>query len=99
MLTVHFLQKHLRASKTFGTLQISISSSVAKLPLQSQLGVIQPQQRESERGRQTERETEANLWRASVFKQIGDQGGARWNPCGLKELMLLFVSVSVTFEQ
>lgn len=52
---------------------------MAKLPLQSQLGVIQPEQRE------------AGLWRGSTFKQIGDQGGARWNPCGFKELVLLCI--------
>lgn len=58
MFTVHFLQKHLHASKTFGTLQISISSCVAKLPLQSQLGVIQPEQSESETERERQRDKE-----------------------------------------
>lgn len=70
-------KKYQHASKTFGTLKTSISSRVTKLPLQSQLQVLFGQSREP------------GLWRTSILKQIGDQGGARQNPCGSKELMLL----------
>lgn len=56
MFTVHFLfKKNSMLQRHLAHLKFSISSCVAKLPFQSQLGVIQPEQGEQERGRPLER--------------------------------------------